>query len=160
MELFVRFRDEKDVPLLLTKKEVEQINTRLEFSHTIRVFGSDASRPLYLMPKEYDRARRRFETYGDDKLHLLNVEKSASWDHVLHAVKNNADGVVIALLAGCAIGLWYLGGGKTPAFAYAVFNPGEGSPGRLALPMVVVALAALGAFGYFRLRRRGTVVVR
>lgn len=151
MEQFVKFADAEGTELYLTRKEVEQVNKRLEFSHTIKVFGTHISRPLYIMPKEFECGVRRFKHYANEKERLLDIGKLTRWESRLHALKSRSDLILILLLAGCVAALWFLGGGKTPAIAYAILDFSDQGIGRYVIPAAaVLLLLALGLFLYMR----------
>ena len=137
MEQFVKFSDSKGTPIFLTKKEVERVNKRLEFSHTIKVFGDHASRPLYLMPKEFERGKRRYKTYGDDEERLLDVHRILKKESFVREVKRRGEFILMGLLAAGAVGLWFLGGGKAPAIAYATIDLSGENISKFIVPVAV-----------------------
>ncbi len=162
-EQFVKFADANGTPLLLTRKEVEQINTRLEFSHTIKVFGDNASRPLYLMPKEFDKGKRRWRNFGGDESKLLDVRQSLKRDLLIRKLQGRSDFLLMGLLAGAVTGLWFLGGGKGPAIAYATIDLSGDNIAKLIVPAAVaftVVTVLMFAFIHQIKKKKGHFEIR
>ena len=157
MERFLKFSDSKGTHILLTKEEVERVNTRLEFSHTIRVQGESASRPLYLQPNEFDAGRRRFSTYGEDAGRILDLRNILRYDSLLRGIRNRSEILLITFLGVGVAAIWFIGGGKAPAIAYATVDlSGEGL-GRFLVPAAAAFIALTGTmFAVLaRLKKRG-----
>lgn len=150
MEQFVKFRDSEGTEIFLTRKEVEQVNKRLEFSHTIKVFGKHTSRPLYIMPKEFERGIRRFKHYAGDKEMLLDITKLTRWQAKLRNLRSRSDLLLFIFLAGSIFVLWHVGGGTPIA---NVIRDSDGGIGKYVIPAAAVLLfLALQLFVLMRKR--------
>ena len=151
MEQFVEFTDSEGTDIYLTRKEVEQVNKRLEFSHTIKVFGKHTSRPLYLTPREFEHGKRRFKHYAGEDGRMLDITKLTRWESKLRSLRSRSDLMLFIFLTSCIAVLWSLGGGKPIANVIRDFS--DDGIGKYAIPAAAaLLLLALLLFVYMRKR--------